>query len=306
MATHPLALSSSSVGSFGTGNLSSITNTGTDNRSIENLRAAAARDPKASIRETAKQFESLFMQEVMKSMRASTLSSGMLDNPTTQMGTEMLDTQFAGKMTGLPGGLSDAIQRQLQRQMGMPDKAVEVKSLQALPALPVLPALAVKNIAPHVQSFIQKHDAAARAAEVQTGIPASFMLAQAAHESGWGKREINTKDGGTSFNVFGIKAGSSWTGKVAEVQTTEFIDGKAQKVMAKFRAYGSYEEAYKDYAKLIGTNDRYRNVVAQAQTGGAEGFARGLQKAGYATDPDYATKLARVINTTVRVQRALA
>ncbi|MGS0758507.1 glucosaminidase domain-containing protein, partial [Roseateles sp. GG27B] len=85
-------------------------------------------------------------------------------------------------------------------------------------------------------------------------------------------------------------------GKVADVQTTEFIDGKAQRVTAKFRAYGSYEEAYKDYAKLIGSNDRYRNVVAQAQTGGAEGFARGLQKAGYATDPEYATKLARVIN----------
>ena len=306
MATNPLALNSSA--SFGAGSFgnSSVTNTGTDNRSIESLRAAAARDPKSSIRETAKQFESLFMQEVMKSMRASTLSSGMLDNPTTQMGTEMLDTQFAGKMTGLPGGLSDAIQRQLQRQMGMPDKAVEAKSLQALPALPVLPALAVKNIAPHVQSFIQQHDAAARATEAQTGIPASFMLAQAAHESGWGKREISTKDGGTSFNVFGIKAGSNWTGKVAEVQTTEFIDGKAQRVTAKFRAYGSYEEAYKDYAKLIGTNDRYRNVVAQAQTGSAEGFARGLQKAGYATDPDYATKLARVINTTVRVQRALA
>ena len=68
----------------------------------------------------------------------------------------------------------------------------------------------------------------------------------------------------------------------------------------------SYEESFKDYARLIGNNDRYRNVVAQAQTGGAEGFARGLQKAGYATDPDYASKLARVINTTVRVQRAMA
>ena len=304
MAAIPLALNSFGAGSL---NNSSITHTGPDSRSIENLRSAAARDPKASIRETAKQFESLFMQEVMKSMRASTLSSGMLDNPTTQMGTEMLDTQFAGKMTGLPGGLSDAIQRQLKRQMGVADKAEAVKTLQPLPpAPPVLPALAVKNIAPHVQSFIQKHDAAARAAEVQTGIPASFMLAQAAHESGWGKREINNKDGATSFNVFGIKAGANWTGKVAEVQTTEFINGRAQKVMAKFRAYDSYEDAYKDYAKLIGGNDRYRNVVAQAQTGGAEGFARGLQKAGYATDPEYATKLARVINTTMRVQRALA
>jgi flagellar protein FlgJ len=279
--------------------LAASTGAGTDNRSIEALRAAAARDPKSSIRETAKQFESLFMQEVMKSMRSSTLASGMLENSATQLGTEMLDTQFAGKMTGLPGGLSDAITRQLQRQMGVAtDKAEAAKTLQPLPAL------AKKNVAPHVQSFIQKHDSAAKAAEATTGIPASFMIAQAAHESGWGKREITAKDGTPSFNVFGIKATANWTGKVAEVPTTEYIDGKPQKVMAKFRAYDSYEESFKDYAKLIGTNERYREVVAKADT--AEGFARGLQKAGYATDPEYASKLARVINTTVRVQRALA
>ncbi|MEL4178619.1 flagellar assembly peptidoglycan hydrolase FlgJ [Roseateles sp. PN1] len=289
-----MALSASNLaGSLGS-------STGTDTRSIEALRSAAARDPKNSIRETAKQFESLFMQEVMKSMRASTMATGMLDNPGTQMGTEMLDTQFAGKLTGLPGGLSDAIARQLQRQMGVSDKAEAAKTLQPLPAM------AKKGIAPHVQSFIQQHDGAAKAAEASTGIPASFMLAQAAHESGWGKREIKGVDGSNSFNVFGIKATPGWTGKVAEVQTTEYIDGKAQKVTAKFRAYGSYDEAFKDYAKLIGSNDRYRNVVAQAQGGSAEGFARGLQKAGYATDPEYASKLARVINTTVRVQRALA
>ena len=281
-------------------NLSSSTNVGTDNRSIEALRSAAARDPKASIRETAKQFESLFMQEVMKSMRASTMASGMLDNPGSQLGTEMLDTQFAGKMTGLPGGLSDAIQRQLQRQMGISDKTDAAKTLQPLPAL------ATKGIAPHVQTFIQKHDSAAKAAEAATGIPASFMLAQAAHESGWGKHEITAKGGAQSYNLFGIKATAGWTGKVAEVQTTEYVDGKAQKVTAKFRAYDSYQDAFKDYAKLIGSNDRYRNVVAQAQSGSAEGFARGLQKAGYATDPAYADKLARVINTTVRVQRAMA
>ena len=270
----------------------------TDTRSIEALRGAAARDPKSAIRETAKQFESLFMQEVMKSMRASTLSTGMLENSATQMGTEMLDTQFAGKLTGLPGGLSDAIARQLQRQMGVTDAVDASKTVQPLPSL------SKKNIAPHVQSFIQQHDSAARAAQASTGIPASFMLAQAAHESGWGKREITAKDGTPSYNVFGIKATPGWTGKVAEVQTSEVIDGKDQKVTAKFRAYGSYDEAFKDYARMISSNERYRNVVAQS--GSAEGFARGLQKAGYATDPDYATKLARVINTTVRVQRAMA
>ncbi|HEY1090690.1 MAG TPA: flagellar assembly peptidoglycan hydrolase FlgJ [Burkholderiaceae bacterium] len=272
-----------------------------DNRSLESLRAAAARDPKTAVREAAKQFETLFMQEVMKSMRASTLQSGLLENNGTQLGTEMLDGQFAAKMSGLPGGLTDAITRQLQRQMGIKDESAKT-ALQPLPAQ--LPSLSKANVQPHVQSFIQKHDADAKAAAEATGIPASFMLAQAAHESGWGRREITARDGTPSYNVFGIKAGANWKGRVTEVRTTEFIDGKPQKITAKFRAYSNYAEAFKDYAKMIGSNDRYRQVVAQA--GSAEGFARGLQKAGYATDPEYAQKLARVINTTVRVQRAMA
>lgn len=276
----------------------------TDSRSVDALRARAARDPKGAIRETAKQFESLFMQEVMKSMRATTMSSGLMDNAATQMGTDMLDTQFAGKLSGLPGGLSDAIARQLQRQMGISDNSTALKPSGT--GANGLPVLATKGVPSHVQSFIQKHDSAAKEAQAATGIPASFMLAQAAHESGWGKREINNKDGSPSFNVFGIKATAAWTGKVTEVQTTEYVDGKPQKVTAKFRAYDSYADAFKDYARLLGNNERYREVLAQAHKGNAESFARGLQKAGYATDPEYADKLARVINTTVRVQRALA
>lgn len=156
-------------------------NTGlsTDLRSLDALKSAAARDPKASIKETAKQFESLFMQEVMKSMRASTLSTGMLDNSASQMGTEMLDQQFAGKMTGLPGGLSEAIQKQLARSMGVADDKVTKQPVQPLPTL------SKRGVQPHVQSFIQSQEGAARAAEQATGIPASFMLAQAAHETGW-------------------------------------------------------------------------------------------------------------------------
>ena len=275
----------------------------TDTRSIDALKAAATRDPKGNIKETAKQFESLFMQEVMKSMRASTLSSGMLDNAGTQMGTEMLDSQYAAKLTGLPGGLSDAITRQLQRQMGItPEAAAKAATTGVQP----LPTLSKKGIPAHVQAFIQTHDGDAKAAEAATGVPASFMIAQAAHESGWGKHEPINKDGTKSHNIFGVKAGSNWTGKTTSVQTTEYVNGQPQTVTAKFRAYGSYAEAFKDYAKLIGSNNRYQSAVAQAQTGGAQGFAQGLQKAGYATDPNYAAKLAKVIDTTVRVQRAMA
>jgi flagellar protein FlgJ len=168
-----------------------------------------------------------------------------------------------------------------------------------------LPALANKGIPNHVQGFIQKHDAAARAASAATGIPASFMVAQAAHESGWGKREIVGADGTNSHNVFGIKATPGWTGKTVDVKTTEVINGQAVKVTAKFRAYGSYDEAFKDYARLLGSNDRYAKVVAQAQNGNAAGFARGLQQAGYATDPAYAEKIAKTIHTTQRVQSTL-
>jgi flagellar protein FlgJ len=148
---------------------------------------------------------------------------------------------------------------------------------------------------------VLKHQEAAKAAEAATGIPANNILGQAALESGWGKHEIKMKDGSSSHNLFGIKATSNWTGKVAEVTTTEYIGGVARKVTAKFRAYDSYEEAFKDHAKLLSQSPRYSATVAKADT--AHEYARGLQKAGYATDPAYADKLTRVINTTLRLQR---
>jgi flagellar protein FlgJ len=264
------------------------------------LRARAASDPKAVVKAAAKQFEAMFMQQLMKSMRESSLSTGMLENSGTQMGTEMLDTQFANKMTGLPGGLSDVIAKQLERQM------TGVPANQALPAAGAAGAPArggaVARMKPSQEEFLRMHTEAARGAEAQTGIPAAFMVAQAAHESGWGKHEIRNRDGSTSHNLFGIKAGPNWTGKVTQVTTTEVIDGQPRKVVAKFRAYGSYEESFRDYAQLMKDNPRYSKVVASGSS--AQGFAQGLQRAGYATDPAYAEKLTRVINTTLRMQRA--
>ena len=129
------------------------------------------------------------------------------------------------------------------------------------------------------------------------------MVAQAAHESGWGKREILNADGSSSHNLFGIKAGPGWKGATAEITTTEYINGEPRKVVAKFRAYASYAESFNDYAKMMKDSPRYGQVVANAST--PRGFSEGLQKAGYATDPAYADKLTRVINTTLRLQRAV-
>jgi flagellar protein FlgJ len=137
------------------------------------------------------------------------------------------------------------------------------------------------------------------------GVRPQFMVGQAALESGWGKHEIRNADGSGTHNLFGVKAGRGWNGPSVEKTTTEYVNGVAHKTSAKFRVYASYGEAFKDYAKLIGGNPRYAGVMAQAQD--AQGFARGLQQAGYATDPSYADKLVRVINSaTMRQSLAYA
>ncbi len=283
-------------------NLPSTSSLATDSQGLNALRASASRDPKAAIKEAAKQFESLFMQELMKSMRKATQSSGLFDNAGTQMGTDMLDDQMAMKMSGLPGGLSAVIARQLERQT-VGAAAATAPAPAAAAGAPQPAARNTGSASERQVGFVQQHSGAARAAEAQTGIPASFMVAQAAHESGWGRRDIRNADGSSSFNLFGIKAGGNWQGPVAEVTTTEYVAGVARKVIAKFRAYTSPDESFRDYAKLMKDSPRYAGVVAASRT--AEGFAQGLQRAGYATDPAYADKLTRVINTTVRLQRAL-
>ncbi len=273
------------------------------------LKARAASDPKAAIKQAARQFEALFMQQLMKSMREATVSSGMLDNAGTQMGTEMLDTQFANQMTGLKGGLSEVIMRQLERQMNgaaTSRLAVPVPAAAAAgePARSEPIAAAGDKLSSTQSDFVRVHTQAARSAEAQTGIPATFMVAQAAHESGWGQREIRNADGSSAFNLFGIKAGSSWKGATTSITTTEVVEGRARKVIANFRSYASAEESFKDYAQLMKNNPRYAAVLAAGAN--ANGFAQGLQRAGYATDPAYADKLTRVINTTLRLQRASA
>lgn len=151
----------------------------------------------------------------------------------------------------------------------------------------------------HVTEFQAKLMPYAEKASQATGIPALFMLGQAALESGWGKRELRGEDGTPSYNLFGVKAGSSWKGAVVESVTTEYVDGVARKSVEKFRAYASYEDAFADYANLLRSNPRYAEVLAQAAQGlGAERFAQGLQQAGYATDPNYADKLSQIIKTT--------
>jgi flagellar protein FlgJ len=288
-------------------------NLAADAQSLGNLKMEAGKNTPEAIKETAKQFESLFMKELLKSMRDATMKSGMMDNPGSDLGTDLLDQQFSVQMSGQPGGLSGLIAQQLTRQMN-PSPDGTVKAAHPQPADPARNVGPVKDTVPvpftgktskaptaGQVAFVSKLSDAAGKVEKASGIPAGFMLGQAGHETAWGQHEIKMKGGAPSFNLFGIKAGAGWTGKVAEVTTTEYVNGVAEKKVAKFRAYDSYEDSFKDYARLITESPRYAQV--KQQTSSVHAFASGLQKAGYATDPEYASKLSRAINTTLQMRR---
>ncbi len=283
------------------GNMTSVNSNAlaADGRSLDALKLQAGQNSKGAIKEAAKQFEALFMRELVKSMREATMKSGLFDSAGGDLSADLLDQQLSVQMSGMPGGLSEQIARQLSQRIGAADGAPAV--VIAPPAAQTSQAAPLRTSASQSE-FVQQHSAAAQRVEQASGIPSAFMLGQAGHETGWGRSEITMADGSPSHNLFGIKATGGWTGKVAEITTTEYVNGAAQKVVAKFRAYDSYEDSMRDYARMITQSPRYAQV--SQQTDSAQAYAAGLQKAGYATDPNYAAKLSRAINSTLQLQRA--
>ena len=286
-----------------------------DAKNLDSLGALAGRDARAAIKQTSRQFEALFMQEMLKSMREASMKSGLLDNEQSDLGTQLLDQQWGQQMTGLKGGLGEMIEKQLSQQLGNTgfegakntgvDSSTAASKVAGKISRDAVEASArATKTNPAQAGFVAKHSQVAEQVAQETGIPASYMMGQAAHETGWGKREIRKADGSPSFNLFGIKAGANWKGKVAEVTTTEYINGVPRQIKARFRAYDSYEASFRDYARMIGGSPRYAQVMNNLHS--AQAFASGLQKAGYATDPQYAVKLSRIINTTLNLQRAQA
>lgn len=284
----------------------------TDLRSLDRLKLEASRDPKAAVRQAASQFEALFMQQLLKSMRDATPKGGLFDSPSKDLYTGMLDQQLAQKLAGRPSGLGEMIARQLSRNIkGGEQPAVAQGSQADLAAAlqlrnrsvesPTAGQPDVARMNPAQADFVKRMWPAAAAAQRATGVPAAFVVGQAALESGWGRAEIRRADGSTSHNLFGIKAGSSWNGATVDTTTTEYIDGKATRRVERFRAYGSYAEAFADWARLMSGNSRYEKVLqasANVQT-----YAQGMQRAGYATDPAYGAKLERTINQTLALKR---
>ena len=298
-----------------------------DVQGVDALRRTVRTSPQEGMKQASKQFEVMFMQMVLKSMRDATPSDGMFSSSQEKTYTSMLDQQLSQNLSGRGLGLAEAMFSQLSRTMGdsaadgssepgpvgklpagqrpAPPLTLEPKAAPFTVPLTRAPDLSLyeaatanamlsRSVLPqaHVEQFVSRMLPAAQRASQASGVPAQLIMAQAALESGWGKREIRTDEGRSSYNLFGIKADKSWKGSVVEATTTEYVNGVAQKTQAKFRAYGSYEESFTDYARFLTSNPRYANVLA---TKDAAEAAHGLQRAGYATDPQYGGKLVQLM-----------
>ncbi|ADG17066.1 flagellar rod assembly protein/muramidase FlgJ [Paraburkholderia atlantica] len=300
------------------------------------LSAQAKASPQAGMKMAAQQFDAVFTQMMLKSMRDATPQDSPFDSHDTATFTSMMDQQMAQQLSKRGIGVADAMLKQLMRNQGMQVGGAngagglggmanalgggigggDEGQSAALNALAraygnaqangqlalgrgysansaLTPPTRGDGSSPKVDAFVDKLAAPAQAASAATGIPARFIIGQAALESGWGKSEIKKADGSTSHNVFGIKAGNDWTGKTVSTVTTEYVNGKPHRTVEKFRAYDSYEEAMTDYASLLKNNPRYAQVINSSRD--VNGFANGMQRAGYATDPHYAKKLLSIM-----------
>ena len=296
-------------------NTQTLMNAAYDSRSLNDLKRDASKDPNGKALQVAKQVEGMFVQMMMKSMREALPKDGLFNSDSTRMYTSMYDQQIAQQIGNRGLGLADVIVKQMQPAAELDPKAgtvpmkldnsvvlntlapMQMSQAQVQTQLEqtvrrAVPRLPVKPLGGDSSDFIAQLSQPAKIASAQSGIPHHLILAQAALESGWGQRQILTRDGKPSYNVFGIKASGNWKGETTDIMTTEYEHGEAKKVRATFRVYGSYFEALNDYVKLISNNPRYA-AVANAQS--AEQGAQALQAAGYATDPKYAQKLVGMI-----------
>jgi flagellar protein FlgJ len=307
-----------------------------DVQGFAKLSAQAKASPQAGMKMAAQQFDAVFTQMMLKSMRDATPQDGPFDSHDSATFTSMMDQQLSQQLSQKGIGVADAMLKQMMRNQGMQvgggangagglagmanalggGSGGDEGQTAALNALAkaygnaqangqlamgkgysansaLTPPLKGDGSSPKVDAFVDKLAAPAQAASAATGIPARFIIGQAALESGWGKSEIKKADGSTSHNVFGIKATKDWTGKTVSTLTTEYVNGKPQRVVEKFRAYDSYQEAMTDYASMLKGNPRYAQVINSAHD--VKGFATGMQRAGYATDPHYAKKLMSIM-----------
>ena len=268
-----------------------------DPKGLASLRnEAKAQDPRA-LKEVAKQFESLFTQMLMKSMRESNkaLSNGdsLFGSDQADFYQDMFDQQMAVHLSQGQGlGLADMLVRQLSGGVSYEAQGMSQSQNISSSGSSLTSQASSPSVASSKEDFIRQMLPHARAAARELGVDPQALLAQAALETGWGKSVPCNADGSCSYNLFGIKAGGSWSGATVNVPTLEFEEGVAVRKTDRFRAYESPADSFRDYARLIRSNPRYGDALNTGSD--VSGFASALQEGGYATDPNYARKITAV------------
>jgi len=268
----------------------------TDLNSLQQLKATEDKD--LALRKVAQQFESMFLNMMMKSMRDANAvfeQDSMFNSGDVKFYRDMYDQQLTLSLahsTNGGVGIANALYRQLSQSHG------NTKTIQATPAqqasVPREREVEEKNTQAFAKSpteFIDKVTPIMENAAEKLGVEANILVAQAALETGWGKYVLADSNG-SSFNLFNIKANSNWTGRTVEVSALEFSKGTFKPEQSSFRAYDSIEQAVDDYVAFVSHNPRYQKALQSSADAGR--YIRELHSAGYATDPDYADKVLSV------------
>ncbi|GAA6185365.1 MULTISPECIES: flagellar assembly peptidoglycan hydrolase FlgJ [Alteromonadaceae] len=289
-----------------------------DLKGIDNLRQAAQRGDKQALDEAAKQFEAIFVQMMLKSMRKAQDALADKDSPFNSQQVkfyrDMHDQQLAVDLSSRGGvGIADLIVQQLSpgengfmpasavrenanlhnmvRQASMEYSSTQNDSAAVQPSQNATkqsafasPSEFMQTLLPHAQEIAQK-----------IGIDPKALLAQAAVETGWGQYMIHTGSGQNTHNLFGIKADNRWQGETTAINTVEFEQGVAKQQKAQFRTYDSFADGLNDYVSFVADNPRYQQALENVKD--PQAYFSALQSAGYATDPQYANKILSVLNS---------
>ncbi len=290
----------------------------TDFQGLSDLRREAGQNSEQALDKTARQFEALFVQMMLKSMREAGQGEGLFDSEQSDLYRDMYDKQLSLHLTEQGDGLGLAKMMVQQLKGGLPLQpstesgavngtfAVPERGLSSFELKPE-PLKPVEGVAAEITSgkasdpvefdspeaFIAALAPHAEKVAAELGVDPRALIAQAALETGWGKAVIRHPDGSSSYNLFNIKADGRWDGNTVAKQTLEYREGVAAKELAQFRSYDSLADSFDDYANFLTSSPRYAEALKQG--GEADRYVEELQDAGYATDPEYAQKIQRIM-----------
>ncbi|MBK8185947.1 MAG: flagellar assembly peptidoglycan hydrolase FlgJ [Cellvibrio sp.] len=316
---------------FRAADIQSVTDNYLDANSLNKISQLGRKDNQAALKEVAKQFEALFLKQMLKTMRDTNqvfAEDNPLNSQEMQFHQDMMDHQWVLNLSSGKGiGLAEMFYRQMSPD-GVKQKQDPTLTLPSAtaPALPYLPAslqslpgegtdFTLQQVGSKVpppgkgevrrgsgspDDFVAGIMPYAQEAAKKLNLDPDVLIAQAALETGWGKHLIHDAKGNNSFNLFNIKATDSWQGKKVTVSTLEYDKGVAKKENANFRSYNSYAESFADYVKLISESPRYEK--AKSLVNNAADYLDALQEGGYATDPQYADKIKNLLKSETITQ----